>query len=195
VPETELTARSGLEHLGISPTPAPIRGQVALAVHQNVALASVILRQGQQLALSHAVRDAVGVDLPTTPRRNPHGATAFVWTGPGQWLAMREGAEPYAFERELHQKLGAFAAICDQSDGRTLIQVSGPGARDLLAKGPIVDLHPRVFGPGDVAATALAHIPVVLWQLDETPTYQFAVFRSFAPDLCRWLLDSQPAPG
>jgi methylglutamate dehydrogenase subunit D len=197
VPEIELTARSGLEHLKLEPSlslSAPQSGTL-ISLHENAAIASVLVRKGRQQALSRAVRDAFGVDLPPITRRNEHGGTAFVWTGPGQWLATRKDAEPHTFQRELEQQLGPFAAICDQSDGRTLIRLSGLGAREVLAKGPIIDLHPRVFGPGDVAATALAHIPVVLCQLDETPTYELSVFRSFAPDLCRWLLNAGAAFG
>jgi methylglutamate dehydrogenase subunit D len=35
-----------------------------------------------------------------------------------------------------------------------------------------------------------AHIGVHFWQLDAAPTYDFAVFRSFAASFCEWLLDA-----
>jgi methylglutamate dehydrogenase subunit D len=38
-----------------------------------------------------------------------------------------------------------------------------------------------------VAMTAIAHINVHLWQVDEQPTYDLAVFRSFAVALWEWL--------
>jgi methylglutamate dehydrogenase subunit D len=44
-----------------------------------------------------------------------------------------------------------------------------------------------VFGPGDTALTLAGHINVHFWQLDLTPTYEFAVLRSFAASFCEWL--------
>ena len=32
-----------------------------------------------------------------------------------------------------------------------------------------------------------SHVDVVLWQLDEAPTYGLAVARGFAGSLCEWL--------
>jgi sarcosine oxidase subunit gamma len=65
--------------------------------------------------------------------------------------------------------------------------VSGPRARDALAKGVHIDLHPRVFTPGDAAITAVAYINVHFWQIDEMPTYDLAMFRSFAVAFSEWL--------
>jgi sarcosine oxidase subunit gamma len=36
----------------------------------------------------------------------------------------------------------------------------------------------------------VGHIAVHLWQLDETPAYEFAVSRSYAAAFWRWLVDS-----
>jgi len=41
-------------------------------------------------------------------------------------------------------------------------------------------LHPRSFGCDSVALTNIAHLSGVIWQVDETPTYEISVFRSFA---------------
>jgi methylglutamate dehydrogenase subunit D len=54
-------------------------------------------------------------------------------------------------------------------------------------RGVPVDIDPRVFGPGDTALTLAGHINVHFWQLDLTPTYEFAVLRSFAASFCEWL--------
>ena len=68
----------------------------------------------------------------------------------------------------------------DQSDGRTIVRISGASARDALAKGAFVDLHQSAFRPGDAAITTIGHIGVHFWQIDEVPTYECAMFRSFA---------------
>lgn len=73
---------------------------------------------------------------------------------------------------------------------RTTIDIAGPYARDVLAHGCSLDLHPRAFGPGRCANTQLAKAQTVLQQLDQTPTFRVHVRASFAEYLGRWLLDA-----
>ena len=68
--------------------------------------------------------------------------------------------------------------------------MSGAGARDLLAAGCGLDLHPRVFGPGRCAQTLLARVPVVLHQLSDAPQYRVLVRRSYARWLVDWMIDA-----
>jgi methylglutamate dehydrogenase subunit D len=159
----------------------------------HLSLASVIARKGQSEALATLVKSAYGIDLPATPRfaggPMPDGRSIlFVWSGPAQWLVLAEGAED--FERELTIGLGKRAMIAEQSDGRCLIRLRGAKAREVLAKGFTIDLHPRAFKPGDVALTLAVHIGVQLWQLDEAPTYEIAFARSLAGSLWSWLSTS-----
>jgi sarcosine oxidase subunit gamma len=86
--------------------------------------------------------------------------------------------------------LAGLASIADQSDGRVVLRLSGDRARDVLAKGIPVDLHPRGFRTGDVASTVVAHIGVQIQQLDDRPTFQLIALRSFAGSLWSWLAKS-----
>ena len=108
---------------------------------------------------------------------------ALVWAGPHQWLCMSE--KPDLVPR-LAAGLAGLAAVSDQSDARTVLRVSGPRSRDVLAKGCPIDLHPRAFAPGDAALTVIAHIGVHIWQFDAAPTYDVAVFRSMAASFWSW---------
>ena len=90
-------------------------------------------------------------------------------------------------EALLAAPFAGLASVVDQSHGRTLLRVTGPHVRDALAKGVAVDLHPRAFKTGDAAATLVSHIPVQLWQIDDRPTYEFAVARSLAQSFWHWL--------
>src|SRR5947199_298030 len=74
--------------------------------------------------------------------------------------------------------------------GWPIIRVVGERARDALAKGVPIDLHPQAFRPGDAAATTVSHIGAHLWQVDDTPIYEFIVLRSFAPTFWDWLMAS-----
>jgi sarcosine oxidase subunit gamma len=88
----------------------------------------------------------------------------------------------------LRRDLSGLASVANQTDGRSIFQISGPNAHEVLARGLPIDLDPRVFGPGDTALTLAAHINVHFWQLDPSPAYEFAVPRSLAASFCEWLL-------
>jgi len=163
---------------------------VLLSEHAGLALAAVMARKGTGEALTRRVHAVFGLDLPTTPRRSARGPLAFVWAGAGHWLAVTEGGDGSSFEKLLRDDLSTLASISDESDGRAVVRIAGARARDALAKGVPVDLNPRVFTAGDAAVTTVGRIGVHLWQLDEAPTYEFAVFRSYAAAFWRWLIDS-----
>jgi heterotetrameric sarcosine oxidase gamma subunit len=154
---------------------------------RGTGLATVTARKGQRTALGAAAQSAFGVELPDRPRRVEAGDTAFVWCGPEQWLAYRHPAPAEGMEAMLGRPFGGLAAIVDQSHGRTLLRITGPRAREALAKGVAIDLHPRAFMSGYAALTSVAHIGVHLWQIDDRPAYEFAVPRGFALSFWHWL--------
>ncbi len=162
--------------------PGVIVGEV-----RGAGVATVTARTGRRAALVEAARAAYGVELPAAPRRVEGRDIAFIWSGPDQWLAYMQPAPAGGMEAHLAPALAGLAAIVDQSHGRVLLRASGPRIRDALAKGLALDLHPRAFGPGHAAVTAVAHIGVHLWQLDERPTYELAVPRGFAQSFWHWL--------
>jgi sarcosine oxidase subunit gamma len=163
---------------------------ITLSHLHPISLATVIAHAGQEAALSDALRDRWGVALPGSGEAALGGALAFLWAGPGQWYARAEGLGEGALVKELHQALGAHAAISDQSHGRVVLRIGGARARDLLAKGTPVDLHPRAFGPGQTALTQMAHVGVHLTQIDEAPTFEISLFRGFAESFWEWLCHS-----
>lgn len=170
----------------------PLRGRdgLLLTSRPGVALVHVAARRGQTPALAAAVRAAYGLDLPETPRRIEGSSLAFAWAGSDQWLAMTEDSGRYDLESELRAATAGLASVSDQSDGRAVMRLSGPRARDVLAKLIPIDFHPRAFQPGHVAITHASHIGVIVWQLDDVPAYEIAPFRSLAGSLWRWLGDA-----
>jgi len=150
------------------------------------ALATIIVRRGQGDALAAAVRGDFGCDLPTTPRHVQSAALTLVWAGPGRWLAVKSTGDR-RFAADLARRLAGVASVIDQSHATALLELSGPRIRDALAKGFAVDLHPRAFGPDDVAITLVSHITAHIWQTSADPVYQVAVARSLAPSFWHWL--------
>lgn len=128
--------------------------------------------------------------LPSTsafPRSRRACDLAFVWSGPDQWLACTHQAPALGMEALLAQPFGAHAAVVDQSHARTLLRITGSHVRVALCKGLAIDLHPREFRTGHAAVTAVAHVGVRFWQIDDRPCYEFAVPRAYALSFWRWL--------
>ena len=145
-----------------------------------------------------------GAALPTTPNTwVPAGDGRLVWLGPDEWLATSPGTAPEALEAELADVLRPVGGVAvDVSAQRIGLRIGGPRARQVLAKGCSIDLHPRVFVPGSSAQTTLGQAGVVLLALDgRDDDAEFAVLvrSSFAGYLATWLLDASleyadPAP-
>lgn len=173
-----LVARSALRpHVATVAAPSGAAG-VTLRERQGLTLANISAFKGREAELAEAVRSAYAIELPTTPKRVANGAVAFVWAGPNKWLATStSGADFEALP----------GVVSDQSDGRTVLSISGPKARETLSTLISIDLHPRAFGLGDVAMTHAASIAVHLWRTDDAPTYEIVCFRTFAATLWRWI--------
>jgi sarcosine oxidase subunit gamma len=163
---------------------------VRLADRTGIAIASVIARRGKAAALGAAARTAFGIELPATPRRVAAKGIAFIWTGPGQWIAIREAPAAESLEAALSRALAGLAAVAEQGDGRAVVRIAGPRARDTLAKGVPIDLHARAFRPGDTALTLAGHIGIQIWQIDDAPTFEIAVARGYARSFWEWLTAS-----
>ncbi|WP_129775362.1 sarcosine oxidase subunit gamma [Peristeroidobacter soli] len=187
--QIELTPRAAFADLPIT---APGSG-VVVQERDELGIASVLARRGQHEALTKRVRERFGIELSPGPRRSAAGGCAFIATGPGAWIVTVERASNGCVT-SLTDALGDLAAISDQSDGQAVLRVSGPKAREALCKIVPIDLHPRIFRSGAVAATVAAHVGATLWRLDDDPSghavFEIAVFRSLAESFWRALSES-----
>lgn len=175
------------EHSAFADIKSTLVQDLTISARDNLTLASLAAAKGKREALAAVIAEKYGVTLPSTPKRVEGNSIAIVWTGPDQWLAVAERDAGRDLERELKPLVAGLAAVTDQTDARAVLRISGPRGRDVLATGVPIDLHPRVFAPGSAAITHASHIGVILWQLDAVPTYELAVFRSFAHSLAEWL--------
>lgn len=139
-----------------------------------------------------AARGELGFDLPTEPNAVAGGeGVCALWLGPDEWLITTADTEAAGLLARLHGALaGHHASAVDVSDARTVIVLRGARARDVLAKGCSLDLHPRQFRPGRCAQTALARAGVLIHQTVAEPVYDIYVDRSFAQYLWTWLEDA-----
>ena len=192
MPDLHLVPRPAITEQQIRELTA--QSAVAIVLVTDYALATVMVRRNQSADLARRVREAFGMELPFVPRRMAAGAMAFAWSGPGHWLAMTTQSDGAAFTATLRSLFEGAASVSDQSDGRLVIRVGGPGAREALARGVPIDLHPRAFMPGDTALTLAAHIPIHIWQVDALPTYELAVPRGMAASFLDWLGPAAAVP-
>jgi heterotetrameric sarcosine oxidase gamma subunit len=187
-----LTARSALHGIAVPGRCGKADGEpgVVIAERTDLGLATVACRKGQEEGLKATVREAYGVKLPPNAVVARGAKVSFIGYGPGQWLAVSETLENGALARDLATELKRLASISDQSDGRAVIRVSGPRARDALAKGLPIDLDPRAFLSGSAATSVISHMGVQIWQADDTWSYDIASFRSTSASFWRWLTAS-----
>ena len=177
------------------------RGDAAIAMDELAFPAIVNLRgKPNDKGFMDAAKKNLGVALPTTPNRVAEGkGVSILWMSPEEWWVIARNGDDIERERKLAEKLrkalgGQHFAVTEVGESRTVIRVSGPKARDLLAKGCPLDLHESVFGgPGSCAQTMLAKSLVVLNLIDEDendgPAFEIYVLRSFADYLWSWLED------
>lgn len=143
-----------------------------------------------------AVGRTLDVLLPGEPNTTAaRGDLTALWLGPDAWLMTCPPGEVAAHVGSLREALAdAHAAITDVSDGRVALRLAGPSARDVLAKGCPLDLHPRAFATGRCAQSLLAKTSVLIHLLDDDarrgPTFDVYVARSFAHYLFAWLEDA-----
>ncbi len=157
-------------------------------------LVQVMARRGQWSAVAQASADGYGKAAPARPQAIEAGGALLVWSGPDQFLVL--SARTSGGNTAMATARSAFAgmaSLSEQSDGRSLIRISGARSRDMLAKVCSLDLHPAVFPVGTAAATSIDHTSVVLWRGEDIsgePAFYLLVFATFAESLWHTLLDS-----
>ncbi|MFI2301723.1 sarcosine oxidase subunit gamma [Actinacidiphila glaucinigra] len=165
----------------------------ALRLAELPFLAQIDLRLDPGGPAAEAAGLALGAPLPLEPCTSVRtGDLAVLWLGPDQWLVVGPPGAQEDLEARLRKAAGeAHVSVTDVSAQRTTLLVSGPRARDLLAHGCSLDLHPEVFGPGACARTVLARAQVVLVAREEARAgFWVLVHSSFAGYLTDWLLDA-----
>ena len=136
--------------------------------------------------------------LPNTAVRMP--SFDLLWLGPDEWLVVTPPGSEAGITARLTAAVSPHGGVVtDVGETRTTIVVTGPAARDALAKGCSLDLHPRALGPGECAQSLVARVPVILHRTDgisgqaqpgEPARFELHVLRSMADYLWRFLEDA-----
>ncbi|MBT7248131.1 MAG: hypothetical protein HN877_02810 [Rhodospirillaceae bacterium] len=145
-----------------------------------------------------AVKKAVGVALPDGINRSSGKPLSIhiLALGPDEWLIVcPPGTEDSIFGKMTKAMKPLHAAVTMSSEARTVIQLAGTDARNGLAKGCPLDLHPRAFGPGQCAQSILGRADILIHQTGSNAgssdaSYDLFVLRSFAEYVWTWLEDA-----
>lgn len=157
-------------------------GGSALGAEWREGLALVNLRgRTDDAAFLEVAGRALGTALPVEPCRTAETAgRRIVWAGPDDWFVLDPISRPDGLVQRLRDVVsGSNTAITDVSSGYVLLRLVGRSARDVLARGCPLDLHPRAFGVGHCAGSHFFKASVWLWQTDSLPVFEVLVRRSF----------------
>lgn len=139
--------------------------------------------------LEQAVRPLLGGDLPTRlGKAISVNGRRLLKTGPEQFWIITRASEDLttAFQAAVTQDIGTVTPL---SHSRTCIFVEGLSARELLATGIALDLHPNAFQLDSFALTGLHHTPILIHRSGDN-RYDLYVMRTFALWAWEWLTDA-----
>ena len=146
------------------------------------------LRGGE--AIRAACSQCLGANLPTVANtliRVTDDRFAFC-ISPDHWIVQIADGSEQEVLRDLETAAADIShSFVDVSDVYSRIQVSGTEAREVLAQGVSIDIHPRVFPPGSTARTGLAKTTAQIHCVDESPTFIVTVFSSYQRHIYDWL--------
>ncbi|WP_060905806.1 sarcosine oxidase subunit gamma [Streptomyces scabiei] len=165
----------------------------AIRLAERPFLTQLDVRLDPKGAAADAAGLALGLPLPLEPDTVVRaGELTALWLGPDEWLLVGPPGGARELENRIREAAGEeHISVTDVSAQRTTVLVAGAGARDLLAHGCSLDLHPRAFGPGRCAQTTLGRTQVVLVAREEPGAGFWVLVRSsFAGYLADWLLDA-----
>jgi methylglutamate dehydrogenase subunit D len=140
--------------------------------------------------LQDAVRPMLNADLPIRIGVvvNVDGRR-LLKTGPNRfWIITRDDDDLTSdLQAAVAPHVGAVTPL---SHSRTCISIEGVAAREVLAAGIALDLHPKVFGLGQFALTGVHHTAVLLERSSGENRYDLHVSRTFALSVWEWLTDA-----
>jgi sarcosine oxidase subunit gamma len=126
-----------------------------------VDIVEVIARRGRHRDVVYAGR-ARKLLLPSVGAAEWSDTYVTLATRPDRWWVIGPVSACAETAARIAGLLGTGVVTVDQSSGYDLLDLTGDDWRAALATGCRLDLDPEVFGPGQVAATVIAQVNVIL---------------------------------
>ena len=166
------------ETLARSEKDAPIRIELV----EFGSLVQLFAKKGKEAA----VMKKLGFETEAGKGMSAKGIT-YLPMAPNQWLGVADKKKSPAFGEELAKTIAGIGHVSEQSASRIRIRISGENARDLMARGCRLDLHPSQAGAGFTAQTVMAQVGVTIYQKSNKPEYDLYVYSGFARSFWHWL--------
>lgn len=179
-------------HLAEEMATATKAGGDAVGLRERAFAVQLGLRTAPGTASAQALESALGITLPKQIGEvTGDGAGLYaLWLGPDEFLVVdvsrrQRPGETLIAEASLE---GLPGQAVDLSANRTILELTGSKAREVLEKSVRTDLHPRAFGVGTAISTQLGPVPVIVHHSAE---FEYRIYprASFADFTIRWLLD------
>lgn len=141
-------------------------------------------------AVRQVCESMLGMRLPETANSAVLGSDDRIahCISPGHWmLQIEDGRQSDILESLEQAAANRSHSFVDVSDMYCQIRLWGAEARDVLAQGISIDIHPRVFPPGSTARTRFAKTTAQLHCVDDTPTYIITAYSSYRQYAVDWL--------
>ncbi|MBR9883532.1 MAG: sarcosine oxidase subunit gamma family protein [Oceanospirillales bacterium] len=187
----DVRAESPLHHAELDKLASrnPRAGGVSL--RELKLLGHLTLRGSQQnQSFLNGCAEVLGVALPTLPLTSVEkGSVSIRWVSPDEWLVVLPADQAFEVERGLRAAIEGHYQVVNVSGGQTILELSGPNARDVLKKSTVLDVHPSQFPVGKVAGSVFAKSTALVRRSGED-TWELVVRRSFADYIWLWLQDA-----
>lgn len=145
-------------------------GTVSLTEFVVDQITSIAPYGGKDKQVSAALKDQIGVGLPSVGRSLGKGDVLVQWAGHRTWFLRGEVS------------LDGLAAVTDQSDAWAIVEIAGSGVEHVLARLVPVDLRASTFKKGHTARTLLGHMNVLITRTG-AQMFEIMAMRSMAGTL------------
>ena len=179
-------------HLAEDMATAAATGGQAVGLQERQFAVQLGLRATPGTASAEALESALGITLPQQVGEVTGDAASLhtLWLSPDEFLTVdvsrqQRPGETLVAEAALE---GLPGQAVDLSANRTILELTGTKAREVLEKSVRADLHPRAFGVGQAISTQMGPVPVIVHHSSELE-YRVYPRASFADFAVRWLLD------
>ena len=141
---------------------------VDLAEASGLAVVSIAIPRGGASKLKTAMKSAYGTEFPAPGSvvTSKDGKTKFLGMNLDQAFVIFDHADADA-ATIVGKRLKDRAYVTLQSDNWVGVRISGNRSRDALERICPIDLHPDVFGIGQVARTVMEHLGVIILREDK----------------------------
>ena len=185
----QIARQSALEGL-LKPETSGASDGVRIEELSDVTQRQLFARNGQIDALAKRVAGFLKQKKPLGPLQGGERGGVFVCAvGPREYWVVAQGRSAAKTVQELEKAVNSLASVFDQSDGRFVVRLSGPGAVDVLARGTSLDLHDPSLTNQWGAHTLIEHIPALVLrrESEDVAVFDVSVPRSYAGSFVAWL--------